>query len=56
MDVRQQKGRLAARSGHPGGVSVLFCDGGVRFVADGMSGAVWQALATRAGGEIALDP
>jgi prepilin-type N-terminal cleavage/methylation domain-containing protein/prepilin-type processing-associated H-X9-DG protein len=56
MDVRQQKGRLAARSGHPGGVSVLFCDGGVRFMADGMSGAVWQALATRAGGEIALDP
>lgn len=56
MDVWQQKGRLAARSGHPGGVSVLFCDGGVRFVADGTAGVVWQALATRAGGEIAFAP
>ena len=56
MDVRQQKGRLAARSGHPGGVSVLFCDGGVRFVPDGTSAVVWQALATRAGGEVAAAP
>jgi prepilin-type N-terminal cleavage/methylation domain-containing protein len=56
MDVRQQKGWLAARSGHPGGVSVLFCDSGVRFVADGTAAVVWQALATRAGGEIALAP
>lgn len=53
MDVRQQRGRLAARSGHPGGVSVLFCDGGVRFVPDGTSGEVWRALATRAGSEVA---
>ena len=56
MDVRQQKGRLAARSGHPGGVVVLFCDGGVRFVADGTSADVWQGLATRAGGEIVAVP
>jgi prepilin-type N-terminal cleavage/methylation domain-containing protein/prepilin-type processing-associated H-X9-DG protein len=52
MDIRQQKGRMAARSNHPGGVSVLFCDGGVRFVADGTSPNVWQALATRGGGEV----
>jgi prepilin-type N-terminal cleavage/methylation domain-containing protein/prepilin-type processing-associated H-X9-DG protein len=56
MDVRQQKGRLAARSGHPGGVSVLFCDGGVRFVPSGTSAVVWRALATRAGGEVAAAP
>jgi prepilin-type N-terminal cleavage/methylation domain-containing protein/prepilin-type processing-associated H-X9-DG protein len=56
MDVRQQKGRLGARSGHPGGVSVLFCDGGVRFVADGTSGDIWTGLATRAGNEVATLP
>jgi prepilin-type N-terminal cleavage/methylation domain-containing protein/prepilin-type processing-associated H-X9-DG protein len=52
MDIRQQKGRFAARSAHTGGVTVLFCDGGVRFVMDGTSLDVWQALATRAGGEV----
>ena len=56
MDVRQQKGRLAARSGHPGGVSVLFCDGGVRFVADGTPGNIWQALATRTANEVLSIP
>ncbi|MFO0840878.1 MAG: DUF1559 domain-containing protein [Gemmataceae bacterium] len=56
MDVRQQKGRLAARSNHPGGVQVLFCDGGVRFVPSGTSSVVWQALATRTGGEVAAAP
>lgn len=53
MDVKQQKGRFAARSSHPGGVSVLFCDGSVRFVSDAISGVVWRALATRSGGEVA---
>ena len=47
---------MAARSGHPGGVLVLYCDGGTRFVPDGTSEVVWQALATRADGEIALAP
>jgi prepilin-type N-terminal cleavage/methylation domain-containing protein/prepilin-type processing-associated H-X9-DG protein len=56
MDVRQQKGRLGARSWHTGGVSVLFCDGGVRFVMDGTSADVWQAMATRAGGEVIMLP
>jgi hypothetical protein len=56
MDVRQQAGRLAARSGHSGGVSLLACDGGVRFVADGAAEVVWRALATRAGGEVAAAP
>ncbi len=51
LNTQQQKARAAARSPHPGGVSVLLCDGGVRFVPDGVSGQPWAALATRAGGE-----
>jgi prepilin-type N-terminal cleavage/methylation domain-containing protein/prepilin-type processing-associated H-X9-DG protein len=42
---------VAARSYHPGGVNVGLCDGSVRFVADSIDFAVWQALGTRAGGE-----
>lgn len=43
----QQKGRMAARSLHPGGVNVGFCDGHVRLVSEAVDAAVWQALATR---------
>lgn len=39
-------------SRHPGGVNFVFGDGSVRFVKDGVSPAVYQALATRAGGEV----
>ncbi len=42
----------AARSNHPGGVNVLFCDGHVGFIKDGVSTATWRALSTRSGGEI----
>lgn len=52
-NATQQKGRMAARSRHPGGVNILFCDGGVRFVRDGIDTATWQAIGTRAGGEAA---
>jgi prepilin-type processing-associated H-X9-DG protein len=48
-------GAFAARSRHPGGVHGLFLDGHVRFVRDGVSPQVWQALATRSSGDIALD-
>ncbi len=41
-----------ANSFHPGGVHVAFADGSVRFVHDTVSLAVWQAIATRAGGEV----
>lgn len=51
MNATQQKGRLAARSAHAGGANVLLCDGSVRFVEDAIAGVVWQATATRAGGE-----
>jgi hypothetical protein len=49
MNIQQQKALTAARSGHPGGVLVLYRDGGVRFVPDSAGLPVWRAWATRAG-------
>ncbi len=45
-------GLSTARSRHPGGVNVWMCDGSVHFVANSVSLQTWQALATRAGGEV----
>lgn len=42
----------AARSNHPGGVNVLYCDGHVAFVKDSVNLASWRSLATRNGGEV----
>jgi prepilin-type processing-associated H-X9-DG protein/prepilin-type N-terminal cleavage/methylation domain-containing protein len=42
----------AARSRHPGGVNVLFCDGSVRFVGETIELATWRALGSRNGGEV----
>jgi prepilin-type N-terminal cleavage/methylation domain-containing protein/prepilin-type processing-associated H-X9-DG protein len=42
----------AARSNHPGGVNVVFCDGHVQFVKNTVNVGTWQALSTRAGGEV----
>ena len=39
-------------SRHPGGVNVLMGDGSVRFVKDTVNSVPWQALGTRAGGEV----
>jgi prepilin-type processing-associated H-X9-DG protein len=44
---------IAARSQHSGGVNVCFSDGSVHFVSNGISFTTWQALGTRAGGEVA---
>ncbi|HUY93358.1 MAG TPA: DUF1559 domain-containing protein [Pirellulales bacterium] len=44
-------GAFSARSLHPGGVNVLFADGGSRFISESISLQVWRAIATRAGGE-----
>jgi prepilin-type processing-associated H-X9-DG protein len=43
----------AARSYHPTGVNASFADGSVRFVSNTISLTVWQAQATRGGGEVA---
>ncbi|HXG10861.1 MAG TPA: DUF1559 domain-containing protein [Gemmataceae bacterium] len=43
----------AFRSEHTGGASFALADGSVRFVREGINHAVYQALATRAGGEVA---
>jgi prepilin-type N-terminal cleavage/methylation domain-containing protein/prepilin-type processing-associated H-X9-DG protein len=41
----------SASSNHPGGVNVLFMDGGVRFVKNGVSYTPWYAIATPNGRE-----
>jgi len=37
---------------HPGGANFLFCDGTVRFIKELVGFTIFQALATRAGGEV----
>ena len=54
-NVSHNPGLAAARSLHPGGVNVLLGDGSARFVTNGVAPSVWQALATRAGGEVPGD-
>lgn len=42
---------VTARSYHPGGVNTAWMDGSVRWTADSVDRDLWQASATRAGGE-----
>jgi prepilin-type N-terminal cleavage/methylation domain-containing protein/prepilin-type processing-associated H-X9-DG protein len=44
-------GQAAARSLHTGGVNVLMADGSVHFITNSIEPEVWQALATRGGGD-----
>jgi prepilin-type N-terminal cleavage/methylation domain-containing protein/prepilin-type processing-associated H-X9-DG protein len=37
---------------HPGGVNFVFGDGSVHFIKNSISPPIWQALATRGGGEV----
>ena len=46
---------LAASSYHTGGVNVGMADGSVRFVTDGINFQAWQAMGSRAGGEVFSD-
>ena len=48
-------GYRAARSRHPGGVNVLLADGSIRFVTNSVPLPTWQAIATRAAGDVAGD-
>ena len=41
----------AARSRHRGGVNASFCDGSVRFIADGIQATIWSAMGTMDGAE-----
>ena len=50
--VYHNPGWKAARSYHPGGVDLLFCDGHVAFVKDTVNPLTWRAISTRAGGEV----
>jgi prepilin-type processing-associated H-X9-DG protein len=49
-------GWRSARSRHAGGVTVGMADGAVRFVADTIDPAAWEAAATIAGGEVGRLP
>ena len=42
---------FAARSWHPGGVNVAFCDGSTRFISSQIATNTWQALSTTHGNE-----
>jgi prepilin-type N-terminal cleavage/methylation domain-containing protein len=48
--------RMAARSRHVGGVNVVLCDGGIRFIKDGVPIDLWRALSTTRGGEVIPHP
>jgi prepilin-type N-terminal cleavage/methylation domain-containing protein/prepilin-type processing-associated H-X9-DG protein len=43
---------ITPSSNHPGGVTVGFCDGSVRFIKDTVNLQVWWALGTRGQGEV----
>jgi prepilin-type processing-associated H-X9-DG protein/prepilin-type N-terminal cleavage/methylation domain-containing protein len=52
-DLTTGSARLcAARSRHPGGVNVCFCDGSVQFLVDSIDATTWHALWTKAGNEV----
>jgi prepilin-type N-terminal cleavage/methylation domain-containing protein/prepilin-type processing-associated H-X9-DG protein len=50
-----EDGKYAFRSAHAGGVNFLFCDGSVRFVRQSIALPTYQALGSRAGGEVVGD-
>jgi prepilin-type processing-associated H-X9-DG protein len=47
---------ISASSYHTGGVNIGMADGSVRFVSDSVDFATWQAMGTRAAGDILTAP
>lgn len=45
------RGHLAARSFHPGGVNICLGDGSVRFAAETIDEVIWRAIGSKSGGE-----
>jgi len=43
---------IGARSKHPGGVNVTFCDGSVKFIKDSVNIVTYNALSSSKGGEV----
>ena len=43
---------MAATSRHTGGVNVVFTDGSIHFITDGIDLATWRAMGSRNGGEV----
>ncbi len=52
LDVFVDEKELAFSSHHPGGVQVVFADGGVTFVGETIDRDTWSAMGTRHGGDI----
>jgi prepilin-type N-terminal cleavage/methylation domain-containing protein/prepilin-type processing-associated H-X9-DG protein len=53
--VQAKEGAWTAGSRHSRGANVVFADGHVSFLRDSIEPRLWQAIATRAGGEV-VDP
>jgi len=49
------KALTAARSNHPGGVMMLFCDGHVQFISETIELDTWRAISTRNRAEVVGD-
>jgi prepilin-type N-terminal cleavage/methylation domain-containing protein len=50
--VGLDRGHLAARSYHVGGIQAVLGDGAVRFVSDNIDSNIWRAVGTMGGGEV----
>ena len=46
------RGHMAARSFHTGGVSIVMADGAVRFVSENIDDQVWRGVGSKAGSEV----